>query len=58
MNMPVIIEPGNLEEIIFNFFEINTFFVVGQKNIEFDGTSEDQIIFEKFFINHGDDLTS
>ena len=29
MNLPVIIQQENLEHIIFNFFEINTFFACG-----------------------------
>lgn len=69
------IEPLHLENIVFNFIEINTFFVVGSKNVEFDqninsmsNTSGDppdqakfldnQILFEKFFINQGEDLSS
>jgi hypothetical protein len=34
-NLPVFIDPRNLKSIVFNFFEINTFFVLGEKNLGF-----------------------
>jgi hypothetical protein len=52
----------SVKNLIFNFFETNTFFAVGQKNDDFSqndvNSIDNHIIFEKFFINQGDDLTS
>ena len=34
-SLPVKINSSNIESIIFNFFEITSFFVIGSKNVEF-----------------------
>lgn len=67
-SLPVQIIDHSLENIIFNFFEMNTFFVIGKKNTEFneeegtwisgDRVLDDAILIEKFYVNNGDDLTS
>jgi len=85
-SLPVKINQINVESIIFNFFEISNFFVIGSKNTEFNKSASDinnsslisdtpqnlnktkntgdeplvntSILFEKFFINNGDDLAS
>jgi hypothetical protein len=68
-SLPVQIVDNSLENIIFNFFEVNTFFVVGKKNTSFAGDDEqnsesadkvleNEILIEKFYVNNGDDLTS
>jgi len=67
-SLPVQILDHSLENIIFNFFEVSTFFVIGKKNTTFDEEMEsnasadkmldDEILLEKFYVNNGDDLSS
>lgn len=81
-SLPITINLSNFESIIFNFFEVSNFFVVGMKNCNFDASYingsdgekrlgsnrsqekeatralENMILFEKFYINSGSDLTS
>ena len=84
-SLPVKIQSNNLDSIIFNFFEITNFFVIGSKNGDFNKSASEinnssiisdpalnlnktkltedngvntSILFEKFFINNGDDLAS
>ena len=56
----------NFSQIIFNFYEISTFFVLGNKqddpqdsdNNSAPEDDENEIILEKFFISHDNDLSS
>jgi len=40
-SLPVKINQINVESIIFNFFEISNFFVIGSKNTEFNKSASD-----------------
>lgn len=35
-HLPVMIQDKMLDSVVFNFFEMNTFFVIGKKNTDFD----------------------
>ena len=50
-SLPIKIDPGLFDSIIFNCFEANSFYLIGKRDPSEDEEVMEHIILEKFYIN-------